>query len=82
MARREFPTSMISDKVITNVTLYVKNKKWIWNKTFEKWKKTMNDPFQPEKMAEDTMWITIEGNKITMRYKKPLKLDKETGKYV
>ena len=62
---------MIANKHIITVTCYIKGKKWVWNKTFEKWKKGAKDPLQPEKMAEDTMWITKHKNVITMRYKKP-----------
>jgi hypothetical protein len=71
IARYELPSSMIKDKMITQVTCYIKGKKWVWNKTFEKWKKEAKDPLRPEKMAEDTMWITKYKNVITMRYKEP-----------
>lgn len=79
-ARDEIPDSVLSGKVITTVTAYIKGKKWVWNKTFEKWKNDVNDPLRPEKKAKDTMWITKHKNVITMRYKIPLIHNKETGK--
>lgn len=72
--------SALSGKVITQLTFEIKNKKWIWNKTFEKWKKEMKDPFQPGKMAEDTMYILKHRNQITMRYKKTMIVNLKTGK--
>ena len=79
-AKYELPSSGFDGKVITTVTLYAKNKKWIWNKTFEKWKEQANDPLQPNKKAKDTMFITKHRNKITMIYKQPLIQNTLTGK--
>lgn len=69
IGRNNIKNSDINGKVITTITFYIKNRKWIWNKTFENMKKGMKDPLQPDKMATDTMYITKEKNKITMRYK-------------
>lgn len=81
-ARHDLPNSILKEKVITTVTLYATNRKWIANKTLEKWKKTAKDPLQPDKMADDTMYISKYKNKITMTYKQPLILDgKELKEY-
>lgn len=80
ITRQRLPSSGLQGKIITDVTLYVKNKKWIWNKTFEKWKKEANDPLQPDKKAQDTMYISKHRNKIIMRYKQPMMVNSETGK--
>lgn len=80
IARHDLPSSMLYGKIITTVTLHAKNKKWIWNKTFEKWVDKVNDPLQPDKKAKDTMFITKHRNIITMRYKDPMIVNSETGK--
>lgn len=79
-ARYELPSSSLKGKVITTITCYIKGKKWVWNKTFDKWCDTLNDPLQPDKMAKDTMWITKHKNVINMRYKKPMIVNSLTGK--